>query len=225
MATVTVPQAIAIKADPDSRFVLYNVGWDGYEAMLQIVGDRPIRLTYDQGNLELMSPSQPHEKNRELIGLLVVLMAMELEIPCETAGSTTWRRQTLDRGLEADACYFLFDHAEYAKERTINLNIDPPPDLAIEIETSRSAFNRRAIYAALGVPELWRFDGERLIVERLRPDGTYEACAHSPAFPFLPLDEVVRLVKEGESMVFAQWGRMVQEWVRNELRPRYPQQP
>jgi Uma2 family endonuclease len=209
-----------MRNDTDQRFVLYNVGWQGYEAMLQLVGDRPVRLTYDRGNLELMSPSKKHEKNKGLLGRLVETLTEELEIPCISAGSTTWRREDLDRGLKPDECFYLFEHAEKEADTEPDLSVDPPPDLAVEIDITSSALDRQGIYAALGVPEVWRFDGESLRVFRLKPDGAYESCAKSPAFPFLPLDEVTRLLKSGATMNHTLWGRMVRAWVRDELAPR-----
>ncbi|HMB04478.1 MAG TPA: Uma2 family endonuclease [Isosphaeraceae bacterium] len=221
MAATTEPNPPAASTDTDRRFVLDNLGWQGYETMLQLVGDRPIRLTYDRGKLELMSPSPEHEKSKRLHDILIQALVEEFEIPCIGAASTTWRREDLDRGLGPDESYYLSDHAEQYQDREIDPRVDPPPDLAIEIDISRSSLDRQAICAALGVPELWRFDGESLRVSRLRADGTYEACATSPAFPFLPLDEVVRFLKQGARINHSRWGRMVREWIRNELVPRY----
>jgi Uma2 family endonuclease len=217
---------VAAIAENGQRFLLHDVGWRGYETMLQLIGDRPIRLTYDRGNLELRTTSRRHEKNKRLLGRLIDVMTEELEIPRTSDGSTTWRRQVLDRGLEPDECFYLYDHAEQlADKEAVDLDVDPPPDLAIEIDITRSSLDRQGIYAALGVPELWRFDGESLRVFRLRADRTYEPCTASPAFPFLPLDDVVRLLKQGATMDQSRWGRMVRAWVRNDLAPRYQGRP
>jgi Uma2 family endonuclease len=226
MATTTETQPKTMLTETGQRFLLHNIDWRGYEAMLRIIGDRPIRLTYDRGNLELMSPSRKHEKSKRLHGILIQAIAEELEIPCTGEASTTWRREDLDRGLEPDECFYFYDHAEQlADKEEIDLSTDPPPDLAIEIDITRSSLDRQGIYAALGVPELWRFDGESLRVFRLRDDGTYEPCTNSPMFPFLPLEDVVRLLKQGATMDQSRWGRMVREWVRNELAPRYQGPP
>jgi Uma2 family endonuclease len=219
MATVSRTRTAQGSTEP--RFVLYGVGWQGYETMLKLVGDRAVRLTYDRGNLELMSPSQHHERFKTLVGILVQALAEELDIPCIGAGSTTWRREDLDRGLEPDECFYLFDHAERYKDKTIELGADPPPDLAVEIDITHSSLDRQGIYAALRVPEVWRFDGSHLRIYRLRPDGSYEGLAASPSFPFLPSDEIARRLREGETMVDSRWGRQVREWIRNELAPRY----
>ena len=226
MATTTETPAGTSITEAGQRFLLQNVGWDGYEAMLRIIGDRPIRLTYDRGDLEIMSPSRKHEKSKGMLGRLVEAMTEVLEIPRTSDGSTTWRRQDLDRGLEADECFYFHDHAEQlAGKEEIDLETDPPPDLAIEIDITRSSLDRQGIYAALGVPELWRFDGESLRVFRLRDDRTYELCTASPMFPFLPLDEVVRLLKQGATMDQSRWGRIVRAWIRDDLAPRYQGRP
>src|SRR5690242_142332 len=96
----------------EPRFVLYGVGWQGYESLIGLIGDRPVRLTYDRGDLELMSPSQDHERVRSLVGRLVEALTEELAIPSISLGSATWRRADLDRGLEADECFYLYENAE-----------------------------------------------------------------------------------------------------------------
>lgn len=221
MATSTVSEARTTPVEGGQVFVLYDIGWSGYETMLRLVGDRPIRLTYDRGNLELMSPTRKHETNKSLLGRFVETMTEELEIPCTSEGSTTWRREGIDRGLEPDEGYYLYEHAEQlAAKAEIDPNTDPPPDLAIEIEVTRSALDRQGIYAALRVPELWRYNGESLRVFLLGANGIYQESANSAAFPFLPMDEVARLLREGATMDHSRWGRMVRAWVRDELAPR-----
>jgi Uma2 family endonuclease len=214
MATTTEIRSRPL--EPESRVVLHGVGWEGYETMLKLVGDRPVRLTYDRGDLELMVPSLDHERYKSLLGRLIETLTLELDLPCDAAGSTTWRKQLEDRGLEPDECYYLAN-AERVVGRKVDLSVDPPPDLAIEIEISRSALDRLGIYAALGVPEVWRFDGEALRVEQLQADGTYQEVAVSPSFPFLPLNEVIRWLRRAETMGQTPWLRQFREWVREEL--------
>jgi Uma2 family endonuclease len=214
MATTTEIRSRPL--EPESRVVLHGVGWEGYETMLKLVGDRPVRLTYDRGDLELMVPSLDHERYKSLLGRLIETLTLELDLPCDAAGSTTWRKQLEDRGLEPDECYYLAN-AERVVGRKVDLSVDPPPDLAIEIEISRSALDRLGIYAALGVPEVWRFDGEALRVEQLQADGTYQEVVVSPSFPFLPLNEVVRWLRLAETMGQTPWLRQFREWVREEL--------
>ncbi|MBV8076797.1 MAG: Uma2 family endonuclease, partial [Planctomycetaceae bacterium] len=119
-----------------------------------------------------------------------------------------------------DECYYL-TNAERVVGRRIDLSVDPPPDLAIEVEISRSALDRIGIYAALGVPEVWRFDGEALRVEQLQADGTYREVAASPGLPFLSSEEVVQWLRLAETMGQTPWLRQFREWVRDELAPRF----
>ncbi|MBV8318017.1 MAG: Uma2 family endonuclease [Planctomycetaceae bacterium] len=206
---------------PDQRFLLRDVGWEGYETMLKLVGDRRIRITYDRGDLELMSPSLEHEKFRDLLGVFIRHIAFGLRIPCRGAGSTTWRRRAKDRGLEADTCFYLASFPHVRGKESIDLNVDPPPDLAIEVEISRSALDRMGIYAALGVPEVWRFDGEALRIEQLQADGTYAAATSSRSFPLLTPEEVVRWVRLAEAIEDeTEWLGQLQAWIRDELAPR-----
>jgi Uma2 family endonuclease len=205
---------------PEQRVVLRGVGWEGYETILALVGDQAVRLTYDRGDLELMSPSSDHEYFKTLLARLLETLVLDLKLPCEGAGSTTWRKKLKECGLEPDECYYLANSAQGAGRKAINLNVDPPPDLAIEIEISRSALDRMGIYARLRVPEVWRFDGERLRVEQLQPDGTYAEASASAFLPFLPLDEVVRWIHLAEGQGQTPWLLAFREWVQNELIPR-----
>jgi Uma2 family endonuclease len=191
--TPTAPE----QAATEQRFLLQAVNWQFYETLLNALGDRPVRLTYDRGNLELMSPSFEHETYAYLLGRFLDILTLELKIPMKACRSTTFRRQDLDRGLEPDNCYYLRHAAQLRGRREIELTRDPPPDLAIEIDITRSSLDRMGIYAALGVPELWRFDGEALQAYRLGAGGGYEPSAQSLAFPFLPLAEVVPFLHQG----------------------------
>ncbi|HZW30288.1 MAG TPA: Uma2 family endonuclease [Isosphaeraceae bacterium] len=209
---------------PEQRVVLRGIGWDGFETILRVIGDQPgVRLSYDRGDLEFMSPSVDHEVFKKRFGRMIETLTMELDIPCEGAGSTTWKKQLEDKGLEADECYYLANSVRVAGRRKIDLNVDPPPDLAIEVEISRSALDRMAIYAALRVPEVWRFDGETLIVEVLQDDGTYAPQPTSPSLPFLPLDRLVDWLYAADSASQTTWIRQFRAWVLAELAPRREQ--
>jgi Uma2 family endonuclease len=217
MAAVVEPRKRSLT--PESRFVVYGLDWKGYETLLDLLGNRGIGLTYDRGSVELMTTSQDHEQFSQLLGLVVVILTAELYLPRISVGRMTWRRELLDRGLEADDCFYLAN-APRVRGKKIDLSVDPPPDLAIEVEISRSALDRMGIYAALRVPEIWRYDGETLRVELLQPEGTYATSETSLAFPFLPLDEVVGYLHQGEAMDHAEWERTFRAWVRDELVPR-----
>jgi Uma2 family endonuclease len=215
MATTVEPGTRAF--EPERRFVLPRLGWHRYEAMLDILGDLPIRITYDRGDLELMSPSYDHERFKRLLGRIVETVAEEFRIPYVAAGSTTWRRKAEDRGLEADDCFYLASQPRI-RGKTPDLGADPPPDLAIEVEISRSALDRMGIYAVLGVPEVWRFDGETLRVEQLQADGAYVEAPASLSLPMLPLEEAARwLNMSAATEDQGEWALGFREWVRATL--------
>jgi Uma2 family endonuclease len=198
----------------ERRFLLRGLGWEGYQTMLALLADRPVRITYDRGDVELMSPLIAHERFKSLLGRLVEIVTEELDIPLVTAGSTTLNSEELDRGIEPDECFYLASAGRLRDTDRLDLSIDPPPDLAIEVEISSSALGRLGIYAALDIPEVWRFDGETLTVLLLRPDGAYAASDTSRSLPFVPMAEVARLVRECEPNNDTRWARNVRAWVR-----------
>jgi Uma2 family endonuclease len=187
---------------------------------MKMVGDQPVRLTYDKGDIELMSPLPKHERKKSLLGQFVRILAREFHIPVMPTGSATWSREDLDRGLEADESFYLGDLDRIADPDNIDLEIDPPPDLAIEIEITHSALDRIGIYGALGVPELWRFNGKTLRVLLRQADGSYRDSLTSAAFPDVPMDELARfLTLDGirdENAYLDEFSA----WVREQVLPR-----
>lgn len=205
------------------RFVLYDVSWYGYEKILEGIGDRnQLRVTYDRGTLELMSPLPIHEVYKMFFGYLFTVLYEELDLPGQAFGSTTFRREDVARGLEPDQCYYLASAARLRSWREIDLNIDPPPDLAIEIEISRTVVDRIGIYAALGVPEIWACNVEGLRVLSLRPDATYEERPDSVLLPFMPMDELLPFAEQNMGVgVDAAFLRKLRSWVRSRILPRW----
>jgi Uma2 family endonuclease len=205
------------QAPSTQRLLLHNVSWQEYEIFLKVLGDRPIRVTYDRGNLELMAPPYVHERLKWVIGQLIVILALELNLRFAGGGSTTFRREDVERGLEPDQCFY-FGHEPLVRgKQEIDLTVDPPPDLAIEIDITSSSLNRMGIYAALRVPELWRFDGQALRVYQLQADGLYVLCERSMVFPFLPLDEIVRLLHQSDRMDDLSLLQSFRAWVREQI--------
>lgn len=168
-----------------NRVVLENISWQTYQDLLLDCAEQPgIRLTYDQGKLEIMTPLDPHESNSELIGRFVTAITEELNIEIRSLGSRTCQREDLARGLEPDKCFYIQNEAIVRSLEQIDLNEYPPPDLVIEIDITSSSINRLGIYIALGVPEIWRYDNGRLVILRLE-DGEYKECNRSPSLPLL----------------------------------------
>jgi len=200
----------------EQQFVLDDVDWQFYESLLDRFGDRHIFITYDRGRLELMSPSFKHDKRGRLIGLLIAVLA-ELAIPIQGGGSTTFRRKDLDKGLEPDECFYIKNVDRILGKDEIDLSVDPPPDLAIEVEISRRMIERVPLYESLGVPELWRDDGEHIRVFQAGDDGHYQPANRSASFPMISLEQMDRLLATAATTDEMNWMRTVRAWVRSHL--------
>lgn len=198
---------------PGQHERLSAVSWDDYEAMLRIVGDGSLRVIYDRGEMELIMPSYRHEAWIRLFQTLMTDLLRAARIPFMSGGSTNLRREPLARGLEPDLCYFLRDLDRLSDPLVIGSE-GVVPDLAIEIEVSRSSLDKLAIYAALGVPEVWRFDGQAFAVHRLRADGTYEAVPTSVGLPQVSTAAVAIWLQRGIGRDEMAWGEQVLDWVR-----------
>jgi Uma2 family endonuclease len=205
----------------EQRFMIYNIGWEGYQGLLRIIGDGLPRLTYAHADVELMRPMLIHESYRARLCRVVWHVTEMLDIPIMSLGATTFHREDRDRGLEADESFYQANIGRIGRKNSINLTIDPPPDLAIEIELNRSNLNRLDVYAKLGFPEVWRFDGENLVVCQLKPDGQYVMTDSSLVFPFLSMSEVGRFVREDSFEDDTRWSRSFRAWVRDVLLPIY----
>ena len=184
-------------ATTEQRFVFYNVSWQEYEALLKLWARRHLRMAYDRGTLEIMSPSYEHGRYQSVFDRLIKTLSFELGLPLCGGSDTTFRRQLEERGLEPDECYWIRNMHRVSGKLELDLATDPPPDLALEIEVTSGALDKLAIYAGLGFPEVWRFDGVTLYVHLLQPDGQYAPGAASLNFPTLPLDEMARWVLHG----------------------------
>lgn len=209
----------AIEARPiENRFLTWT-DWAGYQKILEVFEDRPIRVTYDRGRLEIMSPSRKHEHLKKLLGHMIESVMVERDVDFTCGGSTTFRRQDLDRGLEPDDCYWISSYPAVADMEQWDPAVHPPPDLVIEAEVSRSALDRMGIYAALGVPEVWRVRADGTVeVHRLDEAGRYQAQARSGIFPWLSLEEISRHLRQAGQMSDAKLLRSFREWVRAQPR-------
>jgi Uma2 family endonuclease len=174
---------------PGQRLLLHDISWSEFEAILAELGEhRAARLAYSQGTLEIRMPLPEHEVDKELIGDMVKILLEELEIDCECFGSTTFKRESKKSGVEPDQCFYIQNHQVMRGKRRVDLSIDPPPDLAIEIDVTSKT--QLAAYEALQVPELWRYENNRLQINVLL-DGQYVESQSSPNFPGLPIIELI----------------------------------
>src|SRR4028119_1889942 len=160
-------------AQPEQIVQLSGISWQTYEALLAEIGDRPIRLTYNRGNLEIMVPSPEHERFKTIMGRFVETLAEELDVSIEPLGSTTFKRPELS-GVEPDECFYIQNLSAVKGKKRIDMNQDPPPDLVVEIDISSRSANSLQVYTDLGVPEVWIYNGSRLRINRLENEKYVE---------------------------------------------------
>jgi Uma2 family endonuclease len=204
---------IAVKNRAD-RVVLYHISWTQFENLLQDLGEsRVARIAYDAGTLEIMTPLPEHEHYKEVISDLIKDIADTLDLDYESYGSTTWKQENRMAGLEPDNCFYFQNEAAIRGKLDLDLNQDPPPDLALEIDVTSKSLNRLPIYARLGVPELWCYDSGELKIYLLQ-NGEYLESQTSLVFPSLPIRELPRLIESHRNQGRRAMRKAVRNWVR-----------
>lgn len=179
---------------PD-RVILRNISWHTYQSLITDFEAEPaMRLTYDRRTLEIRMPLDPHETYKKLLGRLIEAATEELDLEIRSLGSRTCDREDLARGLEPDQCYYIQNEALVRDVKQIDLALFPPPDLAVEVDITSSSLDRFAIYTALGVPEIWRYDGRALTIYYL-DQGQYQTCDRSLALPLLLGSDITRFLE------------------------------
>jgi Uma2 family endonuclease len=202
--------------------VIRDVSWELYDLLSDAIDEKQhVYLAYDGKDLEIMTKGLIHEGYREFLGRFVHALTFELRIRSRGAGETTWKRPEIARGLESDLCYFFTPEKlvvvlEGWTRKSKDIADYPNPDLAVEIDISQSEVDRPAIYAALKVPEVWRFEEESMVIEHLQPDGTY-APAESSRFLPVRAEEVYRWVAVEDTRDELAWEQRLREWIRAEL--------
>ena len=206
-----------VSSPAEQRVVLNNVSWSTYVALVEDVNGRGGRMAYNEGVLEIMSPSPWHETIKRLIGRMVETLTEELNIDIRSVSSTTFKREDAERGIEADECYYI-DHAQAVRGKAeIDLTVDPSPDLAIEVDISRSSMNKLDIYSTLGVGEIWQYDGKSVRILVLRADNNYVEVGQSQALPQFPVNEMLRILAEWRSLGETELIRTFRAWVRENI--------
>ena len=201
-----LPRGASLKLD--------YLDWAKYERLLDEVKERPgLRISYDSGRLRVVSPLPEHEEYKGLIHDLAVVLAEELDLKLETRGSATYKRQRDSKGAEPDESFYVKTAEAIIGKRHIDLTVDPPPDIVVEIDSTNDSLWKFSIYAALGVSEIWRYDGKQAQIYRL-VDEAYVESSSSGSFEMMTstvLTEFIELSKtSGQSSArsaFRQWVR------------------
>jgi Uma2 family endonuclease len=215
MSTETVDYLDAIAHLPSGATLRLNdVSWDEYEALLTQMENRPgYRVSYDRGRLEVMSPRSDHEQPKDFILRLAQVFSEEMDSPLETFGSTTYRLRSKLKGAEPDTSFYVQNAARIIGRQILDFETDPPPDTVVEIDTTNESSGKFPIYAALGVPEIWLYDGQKMLFYQLAGQA-YAEVSHSLAFPLLPAEVLTEYLErsktEGQTAAlkaFRQWAR------------------
>ncbi|MEO0395689.1 MAG: Uma2 family endonuclease [Cyanobacteria bacterium P01_A01_bin.137] len=180
-------------APGENRVALHGLDWMAYQQMKALLNERTrARLTYDRGKLEITMPSEPHEFYARLIERFIVILVVELGLRVKTMGSTTLDREDLDRGAEPDNGYYIQNQPQVAG-RAVDLAVDPPPDLVVEVDISHTDIDKNALYASMGVPEFWRFNGNVWRIYQLQT-GEYVELESSPTFPMVEKERLYQFL-------------------------------
>jgi Uma2 family endonuclease len=199
-----------VKSRAEQRVLLRNIGWETYERLLYERGDSRVpRLAYDRGDLEIMSPSSEHES----VAYFVALLAEEMRVNAYGVGSTTYRRGDIGRGFEPDGSFYIRNEERIRGKPRIDLSVDPPPDLVIEVDITSPSLDKFPIYARLGVHEVWRYDGERMTILVLE-GSDYAKTAESIVLPPVTSKVLTDFVEKIKSVERKAWLKEVREWSR-----------
>ena len=205
-----------IVVKPGQQLLLQDISWQDFEEILEELGEhRSSRISYSNGVLEIMVPLPEHEKDKEIIGEIVRILLDKLEIDFEPLGSTTFKNKQMNQAVEPDACFYIQNYQAVLGKDRLDLSIDPPPDLAIEIDiTNRTQLDN---YLLLGVPELWRYIRQGFQIYLLE-ENRYTKSQTSPNFTNIPLVELIeRYVKQAQTEGRSKAIRAFRKWVNENL--------
>src|SRR5215831_7737881 len=195
--------------------IVQGVSWDTYICLLADFADsRGTRIAYDQGMLELMAPSFNHEHVADLLADVVKAVAEAQALDVVPAGSTTFKREDVERGFEPDASFYIQHAAGVRGRATIDLAVDPPPDVIIEIDLTHPSLDKFPIYAALGVPEVWRYGGQQMHIYR-HVDVAYTEVPASEVLPGVTSASLIQLVQLGLQLPRLVWIGRVRAWAES----------
>lgn len=206
---------MAVVSSPERQVILTGISWETYERLLAEHEDESgIHFTYDSGALEIMVLSARHEWPNRVLAALVDVLAEEMGVDLARLGSVTLKRPDLLKGFEPDSCFYIQHVAAVMGKGEIDLATDPPPDLLIEVDITSPSLAKLPIFAAVGVPEVWRYRDGRVVVLRLE-EGRYAEVARSVAFPVITGEWLTQFLHESQQVRSTEWLKRVRAWIRD----------
>ncbi|MBC5795821.1 MAG: Uma2 family endonuclease [Sphaerospermopsis sp.] len=198
----------------ETRVLLENISWQTFKTMLVEMGsERANRISYHQGNIEIMTPQKPHENANRLIEVFVGVLCEEFGLEVDRVGSLTLTRDDLEYGAEPDSGYYIQNELLVRGKENIDLAFDPPPDLVLEVEYSRPKIDKLKLYAAMGISEFWRYNGTSLRIYILT-NGQYSETQISPTFAPIQITEIPRFIAESKKIGQMSATRAFRNWVK-----------
>ncbi|MBL8207695.1 MAG: Uma2 family endonuclease [Blastocatellia bacterium] len=199
-----------------AKLLAEDVTWEDYEQLLSELGSAySVRVFYDRGRMEIVSPKPIHERPIEILHRLVTAISDQLEIDIESLGSTTLKRQMREAGAEPDASFYMQNAAVMHGYLDLDLAHDPPPDLVIESDHTSSSLDKFEIYARLGVPEIWRVFSQQVSFWRLS-NNRYIEADHSHSFPFLTSQTLNEYLEQGLMSGERRAAKAFRDWIKTQ---------
>jgi Uma2 family endonuclease len=209
-------KAVEMARGQQASVILSDVAWETYDRFAEKTMDkfRNPRCFYDNGNLLIMTVSSEHEYYNRIIAALVDGLAEAFEINWSSLGSATYRSDEIERAFEPDSCFYFANESKIRGVKRLDMSIHPAPDLIVEVDiTSLSTF-RQNIFAAFGVPEIWRFDGEQMEILKLE-NGKYVPIENSFASPLVTSEKLTDFIRESKTLSRLEWVREVRDWAKS----------
>jgi Uma2 family endonuclease len=211
LATPQTAQPVAEK-----RVTLHHITWTAYEQILDALGNqRSALLNYYKGLLEIITPLEAHKHSSKLIGKFVEILTEELDLNLKSMGSTTLSRSNLQVGAEPDQGFYIANEP-LVRGKAVDLNVDPPPDLVLEVDITHTDINKNALYAEMGVREFWRYDGKILTIYQLQ-NGQYHEVETSPTFAAVQKENLYQFLNECAQQGETQAKRNFRNWIRQQI--------
>jgi len=210
-------KALMLDQLPGERAFLSHVSWEEYDQLCHFRDQerKGVRLTFDSGDLEFMTVTFQHENFKSILAVLIEIACLVNRLPRKSAGNLTIRREDLEKGFEPDTSNYIRNVQRVTPVRQLDFSVDPPPDLAIEVELTNSIAGKLHLYAEIGIPEVWRTNGERVTIEQLQPNGNYQSASTSGSLPGITVEELNRFFQRGrmtdETTLSLEW----QEYLRS----------
>jgi Uma2 family endonuclease len=200
----------------EKRVAFYHISWQSYEKILEALGDRrAARITYYQETLEIVTPLEEHESAHDRLGILIHILTEELNLNIKSMGSTTLKIPHLKVGAEPDKCYYI-QNEPAVRGKKVDLSIDPPPDLIIEVDITPTDINKNQLYQEMKVPEFWRYNGKTLTIY-LFSQERYQESETSATFPLLTKSIVYEFLAQCHTQGESQTKRAFRTRIREEI--------